>query len=129
MLKANLPQFLLPEKITSGFQQIKTKHAKSQEKNKVWGDKAIFRTRLKCGTDVGFIREFKITMINILWILMKHIDTMKVHMCNWSGGMETMKESKGTSRSKKREQKWRIPFRSSSAMVTQLRWVNSKKGQ
>lgn len=87
----------------SGFQQIKTKHAKSQEKKTQSEEKKPSSEPESNVTQMLNLsdREFKITMINISWILMKWIDTMKVHMGNVSRWMETMNESKGTHRSKK----------------------------
>ena len=44
----------------SGFQQKVTKHAKKQDKNTFWTDKASIATRLRY--DIDFKIEFKTTM-------------------------------------------------------------------
>lgn len=60
----------------------------------VWRNKAINRTKLKYDTGTGIIKEFKMTVINMLQYLMQTVDHMQDQMVDVSSNMDSIKNPK-----------------------------------
>lgn len=90
-------------------------------------DKTNSRTRVRYENVLELsVREFKITMLNMLQDLMGKVDNLQEQMSNLSSEMETLWKKSKTNVRNQNTNKWRMPLIGSSVEWTWPRKVSLK---